>query len=101
MVSTIYGAVSAVDVYQCFWMAFLFHEGVTTKPKIFDLCEALWSSGYIEESFIACNWSYYLHEQYEPSDFKVFEKWINQYVNNWDFLMQKSEDDTICPMELR
>ncbi len=61
-----------------------------TKPEIFDLCEALWSSGYIEESFIACKWSYYLHEQYEPCDFQVFERWINQYVNNW------ASCDTLC-----
>ena len=61
-----------------------------TKPEIFDLCEELWSSGYIEESFIACNWSYYLREQYEPNDFQVFERWINQYVNNW------ASCDTLC-----
>lgn len=54
-----------------------------TKTEIFDLCEALWRSGIIEESFIACNWSYYLRKRYEPSDFKVFETWINTYVNNW------------------
>ena len=61
-----------------------------SKSEIFDLCETLWQSGYIEESFIACNWSYYLCKQYTPNDFKVFEKWICNYVNNW------ASCDTLC-----
>jgi 3-methyladenine DNA glycosylase AlkD len=61
-----------------------------TKSEIFDLCESLWQSGYIEESFIACNWSYYIHKQYEPGDFHTFEKWVNDYVDNW------ASCDTLC-----
>lgn len=61
-----------------------------TKSEIFVLCERLWQSGYIEESFIACNWSYYIHKEYEPEDFQIFEKWINNYVNNW------ASCDTLC-----
>ncbi len=61
-----------------------------TKSEIFDLCEILWQSGCIEESFIACNWSFYIHKQYEPVDFQVFEKWICDYVNNW------ASCDTLC-----
>ena len=61
-----------------------------TKSKIFDLCEILWQSGYIEESFIACDWSYYVHRQYEPDDFQTFEKWICKYINNW------ASCDTLC-----
>jgi len=60
------------------------------KSEIFDLCESLWQSGFIEESFIACHWSYYIHKKYEPEDFHVFEKWINNYVNNW------ASCDTLC-----
>lgn len=60
------------------------------KREIFDLCEALWQSGYIEESFIACNWSYFVRESYEPGDFTVFEKWVNTYVTNWALC------DTLC-----
>jgi len=65
---------------------------VQLKPKneIFELCEILWQSGFIEESFIACNWSYNIHKKYEPEDFKLFEKWINKYVNNW------ASCDTFC-----
>jgi len=61
-----------------------------TKTEIFSLCESLWQSGYIEETFIACNWSYYIHDKYEPKDFQIFEKWIHDYVNNW------ASCDTLC-----
>jgi 3-methyladenine DNA glycosylase AlkD len=61
-----------------------------TKREIFDLCGELWQSGMLEESFIACNWSYFVHKNYEPDDLWVFEKWIGSYVNNW------ASCDTIC-----
>ncbi|HOW30925.1 MAG TPA: DNA alkylation repair protein [Bacteroidales bacterium] len=61
-----------------------------TKQEIFDLCSRLWQSGLIEESFVACNWSYYIHKRFEPTDFRVFEKWIKEYVNNW------ASCDTLC-----
>jgi 3-methyladenine DNA glycosylase AlkD len=54
-----------------------------TKADIFDLCEKLWKSGYMEESFIACHWSYFLRKKYELSDFDIFEKWVDNYVSNW------------------
>lgn len=61
-----------------------------SKQQIFDLCETLWKSGYIEESFIACDWSYFVHKRYEPGDFEIFRMWINEYVNNW------ASCDTLC-----
>lgn len=61
-----------------------------TKSEIFDLCERLWQSGFIEESFIACHWSYYIHKKFEPGDFQIFEKWIDKYVDNW------ASCDTLC-----
>jgi 3-methyladenine DNA glycosylase AlkD len=60
------------------------------KAEIFDLCEELWQSGTLEESFVACNWSYYIHDQYEPGDFKIFERWVGKYVTNW------AACDTLC-----
>lgn len=60
------------------------------KTEIFDLCEELWRSGYMEESFIACNWSYFIRKDYEPKDFEIFEKWVNNYVSNW------ASCDTLC-----
>ena len=54
-----------------------------SKPEIFACCEELWQSGYIEESFIACNWSYSIHDRYEAKDFSVFEHWVETYLDNW------------------
>ena len=53
------------------------------KAEILSLCEELWKSGYMEESFVAHNWSYALRKQYEPGDFKIFERWVKTYVSNW------------------
>jgi 3-methyladenine DNA glycosylase AlkD len=61
-----------------------------SKPEIFTLCEKLLISDYMEEAFIAFEWSYYLKKQYEPEDFIVFERWVGDYVNNW------AKCDTLC-----
>ncbi len=53
------------------------------KAEIFELCEILWQSGYIEESVIACNWAYAIRYAFEPDDFRVFEKWVHRYAGNW------------------
>lgn len=60
------------------------------KGEIFALCEDLWRSGYMEESFIACTWAYSLRKQYRPDDFPMFERWVEQYVGNW------ASCDTLC-----
>jgi len=60
------------------------------KPEIFRLIEILWQSGILEESFIACNWTYSLRERFQPTDFEVFKKWIISYINNW------ASCDTFC-----
>ncbi|NYT18877.1 MAG: DNA alkylation repair protein, partial [Methanosarcinales archaeon] len=60
-----------------------------SKKEVYSLCEELLRSDYIEEAFIAFEWSYSLRDQYEPEDLEVFESWIGDYVNNWakcDFL---------------
>jgi 3-methyladenine DNA glycosylase AlkD len=61
-----------------------------SKTYIFSLCDAFWMSGYMEESFVACNWSFNVHKQYEPADIEIFEKWVNTYVGNW------ASCDTLC-----
>lgn len=63
----------------------LFYAELKQLPKneVFDLCEVLWKSGYLEESFIACDWAFLICKKYEPEDFMIFEKWINNYVSNW------------------
>ena len=53
------------------------------KTQIVGLCEELWKSGMMEESFIACNWVYAIRKQYLPEDFAMFEQWVNKYVSNW------------------
>ncbi len=55
------------------------------KPKkdIFAACEKFLKSAYIEESFIAYDWSRSLRKHYEPKDFKTFEKWVKNHVTNW------------------
>ena len=60
------------------------------KAEVFSLCDELWASGIIEESFVACHWSYAVCKKYMPEDLPVFEKWINNYVNNW------ASCDTLC-----
>lgn len=60
------------------------------KKEVFDICDELWQSEYMEESFIACHFSYIINKKYEISDFKIFERWVNEYVNNW------ASCDTLC-----
>lgn len=61
-----------------------------TKQTVFKLCDELWQSGMMEESFIACNWSYNVRKEYEESDFTIFERWVETYLNNW------ASTDTLC-----
>lgn len=61
-----------------------------TKGNIFSLCDSLWKSGFMEESFIACNWSYNVRKDYTTDDFITFEGWVNEFVNNW------ASCDTLC-----
>ena len=61
-----------------------------SKEEVFTYCDELWQSNNLEESFIACNWSYSVHKEFQPTDFEVFEKWIRSYVTNW------ASCDTFC-----
>jgi 3-methyladenine DNA glycosylase AlkD len=61
-----------------------------SKSQIFSFCEELWRSGIMEESFIACIWSYNVRKYYKPEDFSTFERWVNDYVSNW------ASCDTLC-----
>jgi 3-methyladenine DNA glycosylase AlkD len=60
------------------------------KSKVFRLCEELWKSGYMEEAGIACMWSLNVRRDYTPDDFRIFEKWVYKYINNW------AACDTLC-----
>ena len=61
-----------------------------SKKHIFSLCEELWQSGVMEESFFASNWAYNVHKDFKPADFEVLERWVNNYVSNW------ASCDTFC-----
>lgn len=69
-----------------------YYKAVMELPKnqIFELCEDLWQSRYLEEAFIACNWAEFVHKQYTSDDIGVFERWVNNYVTNW------ATCDTLC-----
>jgi 3-methyladenine DNA glycosylase AlkD len=53
------------------------------KSDIFNICEELWKSGYLEEAGIAIEWAIHLKKQIGPEDFRVYEHWVDKYVNNW------------------
>lgn len=60
------------------------------KEEIFSLCENLLQANFGEEAFIAFEWAYSLRRQFVPEDFAVFERWVDQYVDNW------AKCDTLC-----
>ena len=60
------------------------------RSTVFALCEQLWQSGCLEESFIACQWAYCLRDRFTPGDFRVLARWVKQYVTNW------ASCDTLC-----
>jgi 3-methyladenine DNA glycosylase AlkD len=60
------------------------------KEEILELCESLWKSGMMEESFIACSWSEKTGPRMIQSDFAILERWVHNYVNNW------ASCDTLC-----
>ncbi|MFZ6664904.1 DNA alkylation repair protein [Peijinzhouia sedimentorum] len=84
--------VYGVKTAQVHKIAKEFLEQIKTysKEDIFAICEELWKSKYLEEAIVACKFTESLKNQYEPSDFKVFEGWVNKYVNNW------ADCDTLC-----
>jgi 3-methyladenine DNA glycosylase AlkD len=54
-----------------------------SKDEILLLCETLWQSGMLEESFVAGDWCYARRKEYVPDDLIFFRRWIDKYVSNW------------------
>ncbi|MCJ7606112.1 MAG: DNA alkylation repair protein [Dehalococcoidales bacterium] len=85
---TAYGVKTAVarKIGARFW------KDVKSLPKanIYRLCEELFTSDYSEEAGVAIGWARNLVPQYDRSDFRVFERWLDDYVNNW------AKCDTLC-----
>lgn len=73
-------------------MAKEYFKIIKNEPKetIFNGCELLLESNYIEESLIACDWAFALKKQFSTSDFIRFENWIETYITNW------ATCDTLC-----
>jgi len=57
------------------------------KKQIFELCEELLKGNknnpFDEEATIAYAWAYKLKKQYTKNDWKIFERWLKNYVTNW------------------
>ncbi len=60
------------------------------KEEVFELCEELLESDFMEEAMVALDWSHRLSSKYEEEDFARLEKWLIKYVNNW------AKCDTLC-----
>jgi 3-methyladenine DNA glycosylase AlkD len=60
------------------------------KKQIFSLAEELLKSKYNEESTIAIQWVSSISDRFEKQDFKIFEKWLTKYIDNW------GKDDDFC-----
>jgi 3-methyladenine DNA glycosylase AlkD len=60
------------------------------KGQIWEICEELHKSDFCEESFIASAFSHKLNKYYEKEDFQIFQKWIEEYINN------RAKCDTFC-----
>jgi 3-methyladenine DNA glycosylase AlkD len=53
------------------------------KSEIFGLCEELYQSGLLEESFVVSSWMAQYSSSFEREDINVFKNWINLYITNW------------------
>jgi 3-methyladenine DNA glycosylase AlkD len=53
------------------------------KREIFILCQELLESGFGEQGIIAGLWTDRINDRFAPADFKIFERWINKYIDNW------------------
>lgn len=61
-----------------------------SKEEVFSNCENLYQSGYGEEAWIAASLSYEKSKEFEEKDWKVLEKWVSNYIDDW------AKCDTLC-----
>lgn len=64
---------------------------VLDKKEFFTLSEQMLKSNFHEEAIIVFTWTQKLIKKFDASDFKIFEGWLNRYVNNW------GKVDALCP----
>lgn len=53
------------------------------KRGFFNICEEMLKSDYHEEAIIVFIWTEKLVKDFNIRDFKIFERWLKSYVNNW------------------
>ncbi len=53
------------------------------KKEIFDLCERLLRTGYMEHGTVAFSWACKIRKDFTIDDFNIFERWLKKYVHNW------------------
>ncbi|MCX6811341.1 MAG: DNA alkylation repair protein [Candidatus Berkelbacteria bacterium] len=63
---------------------------ILEKKDFLALGEKMLKSDYHEEAEIVFIWTEKLVTNFKQSDFKIFEKWLKKYVNNW------GKVDTFC-----
>jgi 3-methyladenine DNA glycosylase AlkD len=61
-----------------------------SKEEVFTNCEKLYQSGYGEEAWIAASLSHEKSKGFEEKDWKVLEKWVGNYIDDW------AKCDTLC-----
>ncbi len=54
-----------------------------SKEEIFELCEELYRSDFMEEAFVVSFWLPNMVDRFERGDLSVFRCWIEHYINNW------------------
>ena len=50
---------------------------------VLKICEKLLQNKHMEESYVAFDWTYRFRKYFKKSDLKIFERWMNNYVDNW------------------
>lgn len=53
------------------------------KKDVFELCEGLMADNHLESGSIAAEFAYSIRDKFEKSDFKIFDKWVKEYITNW------------------
>lgn len=53
------------------------------KKELFKLAEKMFQEKYNELATIASSYIWRRREKFEAEDFKIFETWVNKYLDNW------------------
>ncbi len=53
------------------------------KKDVFALCNDLMATGFHEDFAAGAEFAYRIHKKFEKSDFKIFDTWVKDYIDNW------------------